>query len=230
MKISMRAALSQIQQADQDLLQAAPSPFPIPAKGLEAVIAGGFMGIDRTDWVVPGLRERIGAVLRGCPQARLVDGQAGCRPWRVAPVTTSPAARMLHACGLAMATPDEAVLCFLGEGSASCGAFHEALNFAALHHLRVIFLAHAWQRSPGAPYAEQLAGSLSHHAMAYGIKGRRIDGGLISEVLSAVSEARASGGPRLIEAHLTPGEDPLARARDELTETDPSGEVQLSVG
>ncbi len=230
MKLSMREALSQVRAADQDLQASSPTPFAVPARGLEAIIAGGYMGIEKTDWVLPGLRERVGAVLRGCPADRLVDGHAGCRPWRVAPVTTSPAARMLHACGLAMAYPDDAVLCFLGEGSASCGAFHEALNFAALHHLRVLFLAHAWQRGDDAPYAEQLAGSLSHHAMAFGIKARNVDGGLINQVLSAVSEARAAGGPRFIEAHLTPGEDPLARAHDELTETDPSGDVELSVG
>ena len=230
MKVSMRDALSQVRTADEALQTQDPTPFPVPARGLEAIIAGGFLGIDKTDWVLPGLRERVGAVLRGCPQDRLVDGHAGSRPWRVGPVTTSPAARMLHACGLAMAHPDDAVLCFLGEGSASCGAFHEALNFAALHHLRVIFLAHVWQRQDDAPYAEQLAGSLAHHAMAFGLKSRNVDGGLVNEVLSAVSEARATGGPRFIEAHLTPGEDPLARAHDELTETDPSGDVELSVG
>lgn len=230
MKLSLRAALSELRDADLALRDASPVPFPIPATGLEAVIAGGYMGIEKTDWVLPGLRERLGAVLRGCPQDRLIDGHAGSRPWRVAPVTTSPAARMLHACGLAMATPHGAVLCFVGEGSASCGAFHEALNFAALHHLRVIFLAHVWHRGDDAPYAEQLAGSLVHHAMAFGIHARNVDGGLISDVLSAVSEARAAGGPRFIEAHLTPGEDPLARAQDELTETDPCGDVELSVG
>ena len=230
MKVSMREALSQIRAADEAIQVQTPIPFPVPARGLEAVIAGGFMGIEKTDWVLPGLRERVGAVLRGCPQDRLLDGHAGSRPWRVAPVTTSPAARMLHACGLAMSHPEGAVLCFLGEGSASCGAFHEALNFAALHRLRVIFLSHVWQRSEGAPYADQLAGSQAHHAMAFGLKSRNVDGGLISEVLSAVSEARAAGGPRFIEAHLTPGEDPLARAHDELTETDPSGDVVLNVG
>ncbi len=230
MKISMRDALRLVRDSDLALQGAGPTPFGVPARGLEAIIAGGYLGIEKTDWVLPGLRERIGAVLRGCPQERLLDGHAGCRPWRVAPTTTSPGARMLHACGLAMANPDAAVLCFLGEGSASTGAFHEALNFAALHHLRVIFLAHVWQRSEEAPYAEQLAGSLSHHSLAFGIQARNVDGGLINEVLSAVSEARAAGGPRFIEAHLTPGEDPLGRAHDELTETDPSGDVALSVG
>ncbi len=223
-------ALSLIRETDQALQAARTLPLPVPAQGLEAVIAGGFLGIEKTDWVIPGLRERLGVVLRGCPTERLVDGHAGARPWRVAPVTTSPAARMLHACGLAMANPKDAVLCFLGEGSASCGAFHESLNFAALHHLRVIFLAHAWQRGQDAPYAEQLSGTLSHHALAFGIQARKVDGGLLSEVLSAVSNARAAGGPRFIEAHLTPGEDPLERTRNKLNETDPSGDVGLSVG
>jgi len=223
-------ALTELRKADLWLQASSPRPLGVPARGLEAIIAGGFLGVEKTDWVVPGLRERLGAVLRGCPRDRLVDGLAGARPWRVAPITTSPAARLLHACGLAMANPDDAVLSFLGEGSASCGAFHEALNFAALHHLRVIFLAHAWKRGDDAPYAEQLAGSLSHHAMSYGIKARLVDGGLVSDVLSAVSEARAAGGPRFIEAQVTPGEDPLVRAKDELSETDPTGDLSLNAG
>jgi len=226
----MRAALHQVREAGDWLCDQAGTgnrtvPYPLPVRGLEAVIAGGFLGIERKDWVMPGLRERCGAVLRNCPTERLLDPATGARPYRVAPVSSSPAARMLQACGLAMALRDEdaAVLCFIGQGSASYGAFHEALNLAALHKLRVIFLAHSWNLdAPGSPLARQLAGALSAHALAYGIKGAAVDGGLVTDVLSAVTDARAAGGPRLIEARLVQGEDPLARAYDELTETEPN--------
>jgi 2-oxoisovalerate dehydrogenase E1 component alpha subunit len=222
--MSMRAALHQVRDAGEQLIQLSARPYPLPILGLEAVIAGGFLGVEKKDWVVPGLRERAGAVLRGCPAERLVDGLAGARPYKVAPITESPAARMLHACGLAMAArdQDQAVLCFIGQGSASYGAFHEALNLAALHHLRVIFLAHSFNLdAEDSPLSRQIAGALSGHAMAYGVQARTVDGGLITEVLSAVTDARAAGGPRLIDARLLRGEDPLARAYDELTETEP---------
>lgn len=224
--MSLRAALHQLRQVETWLAGHEPSPVHLPIFGLEAVIAGGFLGVESGDWVVPGLRERVGAVLRDCPPERLVDGLSGARPYRVAPITRSPAARMLHACGLAMAQPDHAVLCFIGQGSASYGAFHEALNLAALRRLHVIFLAHTWNLDePGAPLPRQVAGSLSAKALAYGVQARSVDGGLVTEVLSAVTDARAHGGPHFIEARLTRGDDPLSRAYDELTEHDPADAV-----
>ena len=220
--MSMRSALEQVRAADVELASTDPIPFALPARGLEAVITGGFLGMERSDWIFPGLRERTGAVLRGCPIERLRDGHAGARPYRVAPVTTSAGARMLHACGLAAADKGS-VLCFIGQGSAATGSFHEALNLAALRSLPVVFLCHAWDLSaPDSPLPPQVAGSLSAKAIAFGIQARTVDGGLITEVLSAVSEARAQGGPAFIEARLTRGDDPIGRAWDELTETDPA--------
>lgn len=218
--MTLRQALHSLRETEAWLAERSPRPLHLPIRGLEAVIAGGFLGMDSVDWVVPGLRERVGAVLRRCPPERLIDGLAGARPYRVVPISGDPAARMLHACGLARANPDAAVLCFVGQGSASYGDFHEALNLAALMRLRVIFLAHSWNLdAPESPLAPQVAGNLASKALAYGVAARSVDGGLVTEVLSAVADARAHGGPHLIEARLTRGDDPLARAEDELTET-----------
>lgn len=226
--MSLRDALIQVREAADALNTRGASPLPVEVRGLEAVIVGGVLGVERQDWLVPGLRERVGAVLRGCSLERLVDGRVGARPYRLAPVSLDPAARLLHACGLAMAHPEQAVLCFMGQGSAASGAFHEALNLAALHNLRVIFLAHAWELGPGAPLARPVAGTLSAKALAFGVAAASVDGGLVTEVLSAVADARAHGGPHLIEAHLRRGEDPLRRAREELTETEPLAAGQLA--
>ena len=218
--MSLRAALHSLRDAEAWLAERSPTPLALPIRGLEAVIAGGFLGMDSVDWIVPGLRERVGAVLRRCPPERLLDGFAGARPYRVAPVSGDAAARMLHACGVAKANPEVAVLCFIGQGSASNGAFHEALNLAALHRLRVVFLAHSWSLDgPESPLSPQVAGNLAAKALAYGVAAHSVDGGLVTEVLSAVADARAHGGPHLIEARLTRGDDPLARADDELSDT-----------
>ncbi len=224
MKLSMREALEQVRRADEWLAAANPEPFPVPARGLEAVITGGMLGIERSDWVFPGLRERVGAVLRDCPVERLIKGHAGARPYRMAPVSTSPGARMLHACGMAAAPGNEgAVLCFIGQGSAATGSFHEALNLAALRKLPVIFLCHSWNlEHPEAPLPPQVAGSLTAKALSYGLPATTIDGELITEVLHAVSDARSRSGPSFIEARLTPGGDPIDRAYSDLTETDPA--------
>mgnify|MGYP003951614391 CR=1 FL=1 len=224
MKLSMRKALEQVRQADTWLADNNPAPFHVTARGLEAVITGGMLGMERSDWVFPGLRERVGAVLRGCPHERLVDGHAGARPYRMAPVSTSAGARLLHACGMA-ASPDNdgSVLCFLGQGSAATGSFHEALNIAAQQKLPVIFLCHNWNlEHPESPMPPQIAGSLTAKGLAYGLHTNAIDGGLITEVLHAVSDARSHPGPSLIEARIIPGEDPIDRAYSELTETDPA--------
>jgi len=167
----------QLHEADAALCALDPVPFPLPLGRRAAAVAGAWSGLEASDWVVPGLRERVGAVLRGCSVERLVDGHAGARPYKVAPVSASPAARMLHACGLAMADRDRAVLCFLGEGSASYGELHEALNLAALHQLRVIFLAVREDLSAeGSPLAPQLAADLVELAQAYGVQARGVDG------------------------------------------------------
>ncbi|MED5371318.1 MAG: thiamine pyrophosphate-dependent enzyme [Myxococcota bacterium] len=227
--MSMRQALSQVRDAGQALAET--GALATPVQGLEAVIVGGFSGMSSKDWIVPGLRERAGAVLRGCSVERLQAPHAGARPYRIAPVSADPAARMLHACGLAMAMRDQdlSVLCFVGQGSASYGAFHEAMNMAVLHRLPVVFLAHHWDLDdPESPLSPQVAGSMQGLALAHGLRPHSVDGGLVTEVLSAVAEARAHSGPSFIEARLLRGEDPLRRAYDELTENEPAASNQLS--
>ena len=98
--MSLRAALHQVRETDEWLSEQ--SGLPIAARGLEAVIAGGFLGMERGDWVFPGLRERAGGVLKGCSRERLVDPSKGARPYRIRPVTSSPAARPPHPRRLAL--------------------------------------------------------------------------------------------------------------------------------
>lgn len=200
----MSSNVDAIKEASAALSALSPTPYDLPTAGIEAVIAGGFDGMLKGDWVFAGLRERIGVVLRGCPVERLENGFAGAKPYRLAPVSTSPAARMLHACGMSMAKGEkDSVLCFIGQGSAATGDFHEALNLATLHKLNVIFLAHSWDLSaPESPLAKQTSVSLASMAKAYGIKGVMVDGADERRVRLAVSSARKKGGPQLIEAQI----------------------------
>lgn len=198
---SVAEDLETLRGADAALLGAGPTPFPLPVTGLEAVVVGAQRGLRRSDWWVPGLRERVGAVLRGVPLERLVDGLSGARPYRVAPPTTSPATRALHAVGLALAAPDRAVLVHLGVGSAADGAFHEALNLAALTGARVIFLVAVMQLE-GAPVGAQLAGSVMSLGAAHGIRTTEVDGRDVAAITAAVTEARNADGPTVISAQL----------------------------
>ena len=96
-----------------------------------------------------------------------------------------------------------AALCFLGVGSASYGAFYEALNLAGLQSLPVIFLVSVYDLSaPEAPLGPQVAGDLVSKARAFGLRAEVVDGRDVEAVAAAVRAAREAGGPALIEARL----------------------------
>ncbi|MCO4747881.1 MAG: hypothetical protein KC912_24015 [Proteobacteria bacterium] len=205
-------ALERIQAADAQL-SANATPFPVPIAGLEAVVAGALLGLERGDWWVPGLRERVGAVLRDVPLTRLEDGLAGAKPYKVAPPTPSPALRALHAVGLALA--GNTALVHLGIGSASDGAFHEALNLAALKRPNVLFLVAVHPLGEDAPVGPQLGTDPALLARAFGLDTVELDGSSIIAVRDAVAAARDAGGPHVLIARLDPGADLMAVARAE---------------
>ena len=208
-------AIERVQAADAALNQSDPSPFPLPIAGLEGVVAGTVCALERGDWWVPGLRERAGAVLRDTPTDRLVDGTAGARPYKLAPPDTAPATRALVGVGLALANPDRCTAVHLGIGSCADGAFTEAMNLAALKQANVVFVVAVHPLTGEAPLGTQLATTPAKLAKAYGLKVATVDGNSAKAVHDAVAKARKKGGPHLIEANLTPGEDLLARARAE---------------
>jgi pyruvate dehydrogenase E1 component alpha subunit len=195
------ADLATLIEADAALLAAGAAPFALPVAGLEAVVVGAVRGLSRADWWLPGLRERVGAVLRGVPVERLIDGFTGARPYHVATSAPAPALRALHAVGLALSDPERVVLVHLGIGSVADGAFHEALNLAALHDARVIFLV-AVHPLVGAPVPRQTAATPSGLAEAFGVRTLVVDGRDAESVRSAVEEARTEDGPTVIEARL----------------------------
>ena len=191
---------STLAQAEEALTRLNPRPFPIPLGRLAGLVEGGFEGMSRRDWVVAGPRERVGAVLRGCPVERLVEPQSGAKPYKLAPVSVAPGNRALHAVGLALGSGGP-VLCFLGLASAASGSFHEALNLAAITEAPVIFLVAVVELGEGAPVSVQLASSPAALAGAFGIDARRVPA-TAGAVREAVSAAREAGRPTLIEALL----------------------------
>lgn len=79
-----------------------------------------------------------------------------------------------------------------GDGGASEGDFHEALNVAAVWKLPVIFLVENNQWGLSTPSDEQFAfKSFVYKAIGYGIKGRSVDGNNLLEVYRAVKEIAA---------------------------------------
>ncbi len=197
----LNTAIGRLREADQALASQDPAPFPLPIAGLEAVVAGSVTALGASDWWVPGLRERVGAVLRDVPIERLVDGTAGAKPYKVAPPTPSPALRALHAVGIAIAS-GKTTLVHLGIGSVADGAFHEALNLAAMQRPPIIFVVAVHPLTGDAPVGGQLATEPAQLAATFGLDIHAVDGGDAAAVHEAVAAAKAAGGPHLIQADL----------------------------
>ena len=96
-------------------------------------------------------------------------------------------------------------VCFFGDGTTNIGAFHEALNFAAVWKLPVIFVCENNLYMEYTPIADVTAvpHPAADRAAAYGLPRIVIDGNDADDVYrtagSAYDKARAGGGPSLIE-------------------------------
>lgn len=95
----------------------------------------------------------------------------------------------------------------LGDGATSTGAFHEALNQAAVEKLPLILVLADNQYAYSTPTSRQfVCEDLADKAVGYGVPAHSIDGtdlfACLKTVGSAVAQARAGGGPQLIVAKL----------------------------
>src|SRR6476661_2602404 len=99
---------------------------------------------------------------------------------------------------------DRVVACFFGDGAANEGAFHEAVNLAAIWKLPVVFICE--NNKYGMSFSTEKSFAIENiadRAAGYGIPGVTVDGNDIVAVHDAVSEAvrraRAGEGPTLVE-------------------------------
>ena len=94
---------------------------------------------------------------------------------------------------------------FFGEGAANQGAFHEAINLAAVWNLPVLFICenNLYSEATPAEYTIKIE-NIAQRADAYGIPGVVADGmdffDVYEKVLQAVQRAREGEGPTLLEA------------------------------
>lgn len=96
-------------------------------------------------------------------------------------------------------------VCFFGDGTTNIGAFHEALNFAAVWKLPVIFVCENNLYMEYTPIGDVTAvpSPAGDRAAAYGLPKIVIDGNdadaVYREAIKAYDKARSGGGPSLIE-------------------------------
>jgi TPP-dependent pyruvate/acetoin dehydrogenase alpha subunit len=95
----------------------------------------------------------------------------------------------------------------IGDGATSTGAFHEALNQAAVEKLPLVLVIANNQYAYSTPTSLQFAClDLADKAVGYGVEAQAVDGtdlaACLETVGAAVARARAGGGPQLIVATL----------------------------
>jgi hypothetical protein len=108
-----------------------------------------------------------------------------------------PASRL----AIKMKREDKVVLSTIGEGSTSQGEWYEAVNWAAIHNLPVIFLIQNNMYAISVPTDKQMAvSSAAEKACGLGLDGRSVDGtdifAVYEMVFNAAEKARRGEGRR----------------------------------
>jgi 2-oxoisovalerate dehydrogenase E1 component alpha subunit len=221
--------------------------FYMTSTGEEATTIGSAYCLRDDDPIFLSYRE-IGALLwRGIPLELLMNQLIGnsqdlclgrqmpihfCfRDWNIPSVSSPVGTQLPHACGYAYAArikkTGQVALAFLGEGTASEGDFHTAINFSGVFNAPAVYVIRNNGYAISTPESVQTAASnLALRGDGYGVAGVQVDGNdflaVINAVGQAVERARAGGGPALIEAqtyrmgpHSTADDPSVYRSDDE---------------
>jgi 2-oxoisovalerate dehydrogenase E1 component alpha subunit len=164
---------------------------------------------------------------------RQMPGHYSSRDLNIVTASAPIAVQYPQAVGSALAFKmrgeDGVVLTSGGEASTSEGDWHEAMNFAGIYDLPVVFLIQNNVYAISVPEPLQVAGSIAKRAEGYGFPGYEIDGNDVLAVYEtakeAVDRARRDDGPTLIEAktyrltaHSSDDDDRRYREREEIEE------------
>lgn len=192
--------------------------------GQEAVYVGSCYGLEKADIVIPTHRGIGAALTKGADpnvlMAQILGKRDGYSRGKCSYLhsgdlgiglfgTTSMVGKANPvACGFALAMKLDGrrnvVLSFFGEGASSQGDVHEAMNFAAIHKLAVVFVIENNLYAYSTPTELQYAiPELSRRAAGYGMPGITVSGNDLPAVYRATQEAiqraRDGDGPSLLE-------------------------------
>jgi len=183
----------------------------VPCLGQEA-IAGAAAAMSREDWLVPSYRESAALFYRGVPVKALIRYWRGDERGNMFPkecncfvYSLSLATQLPIASGIAYAAKlmnkRFGVLAFVGDGATSEGDFHEALNFAGVNKLGVVFIVSNNHYAISTKKDRQTGSqSFAQKGIAYGMSSIIVDGNDPLSLYVAVKEGLARKTPFLIES------------------------------
>ena len=181
--------------------------------GQEAVVTGALAAIRFDDYIITAYRDHAHALARGTSanacMAELFGKDTGCsrglggsmhffdKEHHMYGGHAIVGAHVPLACGLAFAckyrNEDRVTLCFFGDGAINQGAFHEALNLAALFKLPVIFICENNLFAMGTSVERSTSlKQIVDRAEGYDIPGCVVDGMNFRHVRDTLSEVVAS--------------------------------------
>ncbi|KAF2874306.1 thiamine diphosphate-binding protein [Massariosphaeria phaeospora] len=205
--------------------------FYMVSAGEEGISIGSASALSPTDVVFCQYRESGVYLQRGftladfmnqlfantqdCGLGRNMPVHYGSSALHIHTISSTLATQLPHTAGAAYAlklqnlhnpaTPPRVAVCYFGEGAASEGDFHAALNIAATRQVPALFICRNNGYAISTPTSDQYRGDgIASRGAGYGIATLRVDGNDIFAVRRATKEARrlalADGGkPVLIE-------------------------------
>jgi len=224
--------------------------FHISAIGHEAAQVGAVMALRRgEDWIAPYYRDLAMMIALGFTAKEFMLGVMGkkgepnsggrqmpshwsLKRMNVVSHSSPVATQAVHAAGIGFAIKmrgdDTVVLTTIGEGSTSQGEWYEAVNWAAIHQLPVIFMVENNLYAISVRQDKQMAvDKVADKAAGLGLPGVTVDGLDAMSVHQAMTEAaaraRSGGGPTIVETmvnrmtpHSSDDDDRSYRPREEL--------------
>src|SRR5689334_10976909 len=192
--------------------------------GQEAIVVGTCFGLRKEDYICP-LHRDLGTFLMKGVEPRVMMSQmfakatglskgrdsalhSGVSELGIFGNTSMLGANLPVAAGLAltykMEKVDHVVIAYFGEGASNVGDFHEALNFAGVQQLPILFICENNQYAYSVPIEKSMAiDDVADRAHGYGFDGVAINGNDVLAVFQAMKgarrRARAGDGPTLIE-------------------------------
>ena len=184
--------------------------------GQEAVAVGIASAMRQEDVLLPSYRDNGTLLWRGTKMEEILlfwggdeRGNLSSGPAHDFPYCIPVGSQAPQAAGVAYAfklrKEPRVAVCLFGDGATSKGDVWEAMNFAGVHKLPLLFVANNNQWAISVPLKLQTASqTLAQKAIAAGFTGEQVDGNDVIAVRAAaeeaIAQARAGGGPRLIEA------------------------------